>query len=227
MSVSKGSCPCIRTCRSRYRYFSAAKVTPGKGWAVNRWRIVPFLRPIGANHHHGSCGNRSVAVFPVLDIGDGGLVAGICSDLGSDIDHHQGTQRHGGRDVADRRAVLVQVRRRTELRADVIHGQLVSRDRDALLFVAEGFPFLDHAGDGHARQRGSHLEVRESLADRPAGRDGMRQVDVFGVARESSCRSPRAACRCRLGLRRNAACADRRQRRAQEQCEDPAQASRT
>jgi hypothetical protein len=41
-----------------------------------------------------------MAAFPLLYISNGGLIARIEGHLGSDIDHRQGPDRHGGRDKA-------------------------------------------------------------------------------------------------------------------------------
>ena len=65
--------------------------------------------------------------------------------------------------------MFVLVRRRSELGADVVHGQLVGRDGDALLLVAEGFSLFDDSRHGEARPAGPHLEVGESFAERSAG----------------------------------------------------------
>src|SRR5882762_2490080 len=119
-------------------------------------------------------------MLPVPYIGNGSLVAGVESDLGRDIDDHQWAKSYRGWDIADRRAVIILVCRRAKLSADMVHRQLVGRDRHALLFVSEGLPVADDAGDGDARERWPYFEVRKSFADRSAGCDGVRQVDVFG-----------------------------------------------
>src|ERR1700676_970072 len=120
-------------------------------------------------------------MLPVLYIGNGSLVAGVESDLGRDIDDHQWAKSYRGRDIADGRAVVIFVCRRAKLSADMVHWQFVSRDRHALLFVGERLPAADDAGDGDASQRWPYSEVRESFADRTAGCDGVRQIDVFGI----------------------------------------------
>src|SRR5216684_5819571 len=119
-------------------------------------------------------------MLPVPYIGNGSLVAGVESDLARDIDDHQWAKSYRGWDIADRRAVVILVCRRAKLSADMVHRQLVGRDRHALLFVGEGLPVADDAGDGDARKRWPYFEVRKSFADRSAGCDGVRQVDVFG-----------------------------------------------
>src|SRR5258708_19355888 len=122
-----------------------------------------------------------MTMLPVLYIGNGSLVAGVESHLGRDIDNHQWAKSYRGRDIADRRAVVIFVCRRAKLSADMVHRQLVGRDRHALLFVGERLPVADDTGDGDVRQRWSYFEVRKSFADRSAGCDGVRQVDVFGI----------------------------------------------
>src|SRR6266849_583723 len=119
-------------------------------------------------------------MLPVLYIGNGSLVARIESDFGCDIDNHQWAESYRGWDIADRRAAVILVGRRAKLSADMVHRQLVGRDRHALLFVSERLPVADDTGDGDARQRRPYFEVRKSFADRSAGCDGVRQVDVFG-----------------------------------------------
>ena len=74
------------------------------------------------------------------------------------------------------------MRRRTELSADVIHRQLVGCDRHTVLLIAERFALLDDTGYGNARPRRAHAEVDETLSQRTAGRNGVRQVDVLGAA---------------------------------------------
>src|SRR5882724_3925332 len=120
-------------------------------------------------------------MLPVLYVGNGSLVARIESDFGRDIDDHQWAESYRGWDIADRRTMIILMGRRAELSADMVHRQLVGRDRHALPFVGERFPVADDTGDGDARQRRSYFEVRKSFADRSAGCDGMRQVDVFGI----------------------------------------------
>jgi len=51
-----------------------------------------------------------VAVFPVFYISNGSLVARIENDLGRDIDNHQWAEGYGGRDIADRRPMIILMR---------------------------------------------------------------------------------------------------------------------
>src|SRR5579863_10067639 len=183
--------------------------------------IVPFFRPVGSNHHHGSRRNGSVAVFPVFYIRNGSLVAGIDRDLGNDIDDHQWAQRHRGWDIADGRAVVVLMRRRPELGADMVHRQLIGRDRHAQFFVGEGLPLVYDSGYGDPRQRGSYSEIREAFANRSARCDGVRQVNVLGVTEGRIIEVPKWHGRAAPGLSDRLPTGSNEQRRTQKPRNDP------
>ncbi len=71
--------------------------------------------------------------------------------------------------VAPRR--IVEMRRRPELGADVVHGQIIGGDGDAMLLVGEGLTQADDPRDGDAGSRWAVLEVGKPLAERSAGSD--------------------------------------------------------
>src|SRR5258708_34625751 len=100
-----------------------------------------------------------MTMLPVLYIGNGSLVAGVESHLGRDIGNHQWAKSYRGRDIADRRTVVIFVCRRAKLSADMVHRQLVGRDGHALIFVGERLPGAADTGDCDGVQSCSYFEV--------------------------------------------------------------------
>ena len=180
VSVSSGSWPWNRIWRLRCRNFSASRLTPGKfgsaasafassGSSVQRLdqseRTIttdPFgIRPWRRSKRRTS---RTVSAY-----------FGFAADLVDDRDHDERAHRVGRRQLVDAGVLRRPVRRRVELGAELVGGELVRRRLETVVLVGVGLT---------RRRVDRRLEGRraEPAPDRHVRGDGVGQVDVGRLA---------------------------------------------
>ena len=159
--------------------FQRIEADTGKGLLVEALRIGPFLVPVRAHEDDRAFGDAAVLFLPFLDIGNLQMIALVLGDLAADVDHHQGTDGIGGRQVADRGAERVPVRRRIELGSVLVGRQLIGRGDEAMLVIGELLARLHIAFDVLAGDGRLELGIGEAGPYRLHRLEGMGEVDIF------------------------------------------------
>ena len=202
VSVSSGSWPWNRIWRWRCRNCSAARLTPGKfGSAASAFASS------GSSVHFFDQSERTITTDPLgirpcrrsnrwMSATDSAYFGSLL-DLLDDRDHDQRPHRVGRRQLVDARVLRRPVRRRVELGAELVRGDLGTRSpRSRRRRRCRRSPVA-----GFDRR----LERRrpEPAPDRHVRGDVVRQVDVGRPAAASGRRASRAR-RRRGGVRRPA-----------------------
>mmetsp|Transcript_20365 Transcript_20365/g.69318 ORF Transcript_20365/g.69318 Transcript_20365/m.69318 type:complete len:318 (-) Transcript_20365:349-1302(-) len=154
--------------------------------------LGPVPAPPGAEEHNGAARHRPVLGLPRQHVLRLRLVRRVRLHLVRHVHHHERAHGEGGGDVGHRRAVLVPVRGRVELRADLVRVELVRRRHEAVLEVGEGLVERGEGGQVLAGPRGAHGAGLEAGPQGDAGREGVGEVYVFGAAEGGVIHAPEA-----------------------------------
>ena len=152
---------------------------------LGQLRARPALGPVRAHEDDAAGRDRPVVDLPPADVGDLQRVVEVLADLGHDRDDDQRAHREGRRQLVDGRVLGRPVRRRVELRAELVGGQRVARGLEAVGLVGVRVA-------GGRVDRGCELRGAEARPHRDRRRDRVGQVDVARALERVSRRPSRA-----------------------------------